>query len=162
MNEKIQEVQEMLTPGSDYQKKLQEFKEFKARGNKFAPKKVALKDIDLEEIMYDTDLKEAKGHTEFKFLGRKKETFENVYYTNYKKTFSRESKEYQKALEMKRIRDEKDPLHLLAKYNKKVYRYNFLTTMPEITKEEIVTNRNKLNKAYFLNYKFNSELGEKT
>lgn len=62
---------------------------------------------------------------------------------------------------MKRICDEKDLLYLLVKYNKKVYRYNFLIIMFEIIKEEIVINRNKLNKVYFLNYKFNSELGEK-
>jgi hypothetical protein len=111
--------------------------------------------------MYDMDLKEAKGHVEFKFLGKKKESSANVYYTNYKKTFSRESKEYQQAYEYKKMRDEKDPLHLLAKYNKKFYKYTFLTTMPEITSKEFVTNKNKLNRAYFVNYKFNTELGEK-
>lgn len=164
MAERMNEIQEMYAPNSDYQKKVQEFKEFKARGNKFAPKKkVALEDIDFDDVMYDTDLKEAKGFREFKFIGKKRqERFENVYFNAFNKTFSVESKEYQKALEMRKIRAEKDPLGILTRYNKQAYKYNFLTTMPEITDESIVVNKKRLPRAYIKGgIKFKTETGEK-
>lgn len=161
----IEEIEEMYKPNSDYLRRVKEFKEFKARGNKFAPKKIALEDINFDDVMYDTTLDEAKGIVKVKDKFRKtflRQKFENIYVNAFNKTFSKESKEYEQALEMRRIRAEKDPLGILARYNKQVYKINFLTTMPEITTKKAVVNKNRLPQAYLPALKFKTELGEKT
>ena len=165
IQEQIEELEEMYKPNSDYLRKVKEFKEFKARGNKFAPKKIALEDINFDDVMYDTTLDEAKGKVIVNDKFRKtfmRQKFENIYVNAFNRTFSPESKEYEKALEMRRIRAEKDPLGILARYNKQVYKINFLTTMPEITTKKAVVNKNRLPQAYLPALKFKSELGEKT